>query len=121
VVSESPTQVVYQDQQPVLVLRAAELRALSGPDAGAVCSLELHRVGVGTATDNQLVLSDPLVSRHHLELQVQDRGYLVRDLGSTNGTFYRGARIQEAVLGVGAEVRLGSTVLRVEKAPSARS
>ena len=111
---ENPTQVVYQKRRPVLVLRSANLRVIAGPDRGASCPMTLERVGVGTAEDNALVLTDPQVSRHHLELRVQDRGYLVCDLQSTNGTFYRGGRIGEAELGCGAELRLGSTVLRVE-------
>jgi len=67
------------------------------------------------AADNELVLTDPHISRHHLEFQIQDAGYLVRDLGSTNGTYFRGARIHEALVGPGAELRLGSTVLRLER------
>jgi transcriptional regulator with GAF, ATPase, and Fis domain len=111
---ESPTQVVYRKQGPVLVLRSAVLRAVSGPDQGTGCPMALQRVRAGTAPDNALVLTDPLVSRYHLEVRVQDRGYLVLDLGSTNGTYFRGARIREAELSVGSEVRLGSTVLRLE-------
>jgi DNA-binding NtrC family response regulator len=113
-VKENPTQVVYQKRRPVLVLRSANLRVIAGPDRGAGCPMTLERVRVGTAEDNALVLSDPQVSRYHLEFRVQDRGYLVCDLQSTNGTFYRGVRIREAELGFGAELRLGGTVLSVE-------
>jgi len=113
---ESPTQVVYNKQGPVLVLRSALLRVVSGPDAGASCPVGLQRVGVGAAQDNGLVLTDPQVSRHHLEIRVQDHGYQVVDLESTNGSFYRGARIHDAALGIGSEVRLGATVLRLERA-----
>ena len=82
-----------------IVLRAGTLTVAAGPDAGTRCSLKLRRTRVGSAEDNQLVLTDPLVSRHHLEFQVQDRGYLVRDLDSTNGTHFRGARLGEALGG----------------------
>jgi len=98
-----------------IVLRAGALTVAAGPDAGTRCSLKLRRTRVGSAEDNQLVLTDPLVSRHHLEFQIQDRGYLVRDLDSTNGTHFRGARLGEALVGPGAELRLGDTVLRVER------
>ena len=114
--SDSPTQVIYSDdKQPVLVLRSAVLRAVVGPDQGKSCALSQARARVGTARDNTLALSDPNVSRYHLEFQIQDRGYLVRDLQSTNGTFYRGARVGEVMVGLGAELRVGSTVLRVER------
>jgi len=115
---ESPTQIVYDGRaRPRLVLRAAVLRVTAGSDLGASCPMTLERVHVGTAGTNALVLTDPLVSRCHLELRVQDSSYLVLDLDSTNGTFFRGARIREAELGVGAEIRLGSTVLRIEPGP----
>ena len=113
---ESPTQVHYDNEgQAVLVLRAATLRVVSGPDDGACVALDLRRMRVGTAADNDLVLTDPSVSRHHLEFQVRDQGYQVRDLDSTNGSFFRGARISEAHLGAGAELRLGDSVLRIER------
>jgi DNA-binding NtrC family response regulator len=114
---DSPTEILYERQQPILVLRSAVLRVTVGADAGASCALSCSRVVVGSAEDNDLKLSDPKVSRHHLEFQVRDRGFLLRDLQSTNGTFYRGARVSEALVGQGAEVRLGSTVLRLERGP----
>ncbi|MCC6747209.1 MAG: sigma 54-interacting transcriptional regulator [Deltaproteobacteria bacterium] len=111
---ESPTRLIYTGQEPLLVLRAAVLHVVSGPDRGASCAVELERITVGTAKDNDLVLSDAGVSRRHLQLQVHDTGYLVRDLDSTNGTFHRGARVREVLLGLGAELRLADTVLRLE-------
>jgi DNA-binding NtrC family response regulator len=112
----NPTEVVYERDQPVLVLRSARISVVSGPDQGAACTITTSRIRIGTADDNGLTLSDPRVSRHHLELQVQDRGYLVTDLQSTNGTFYRGARIKEVLLELGAEIRVGSSVLRLDRA-----
>jgi transcriptional regulator with GAF, ATPase, and Fis domain len=112
---DQPTEISYEEERPVLVVRSAVVRVVAGPDADASCTLGRNRVGVGTAEDNELQLTDPKVSRHHLEFQVQDRGYLLRDLQSTNGTFYRGARVSEALVGQGAEVRLGDTVLRLER------
>ena len=112
---KSPTEIVYEEHHPVLVLRAVVVRVASGPDRGATCTLAINRVRVGTAGDNALRLTDPRVSRHHLEFQIHDRGYLVRDLQSTNGTFFRGARVGEVLVEQGAEVRLGNTVLRLER------
>jgi transcriptional regulator with GAF, ATPase, and Fis domain len=117
VVEISPTQVVYEKQQAKLVLRTALLRVTKGPDSGKSCSLERGRLMIGASQDSSLVLTDPLVSRHHLEIQIQDRGYLVVDQGSTNGTFFRGARIHEVEVGIGAEIHLGDTCLRLEQGP----
>jgi DNA-binding NtrC family response regulator len=99
-----------------LVRRTAILRVAAGPESGASALLDRPLV-VGSADSCGLVLSDPLVSRAHLEVAPHDLGYLVRDRDSLNGTFYRGAQIHEALLGVGAELRVGSTVLRIERGP----
>jgi DNA-binding NtrC family response regulator len=114
---EHPTAVLYDEQKPILVSRSTLVRVIAGPDAGRSQPLSHHPVRVGTAPDNELVLTDGHVSRRHLEFRVHDHGYLVRDMGSTNGVYFRNARIQEAVLGPASEVRLGSTVLRLEVGP----
>jgi transcriptional regulator with PAS, ATPase and Fis domain len=111
---EKPTHVVHSPDRSTLVLRSGILRVAAGANVGDCCTMALTRVRVGTAADNDLVLRDPEVSRHHLELRVADRGYRLVDLGSTNGTYFRGARIHEVEIGLSAEVRLGSTVLRLE-------
>jgi len=113
-VRDGPTQLQYVDNHPHLVVRSAKLRIVSGPEEGKSVPIELTRVSVGSASDNDLVLSDTMVSRRHLQIQVRESGYLLQDMGSTNGTFFRGARISEALVGHGAEFRLGKTVLRVE-------
>jgi DNA-binding NtrC family response regulator len=92
----------------------ALVRVVAGPDQGATCTMRM-RLRVGTAVDNNLVLTDPRVSRNHLEIESEESGYRVRDLGSTNGTYYRGAQVGEVLVEHGAEIRVGSTVLRVER------
>jgi len=97
------------------VVEGAVLRVVAGPDKGETCPLQTARVAVGTDQQCDLVLSDRSVSRRHVELQVQDAGYLVRDLESTNGTYFRSARIREALLRAGSELRLGAeTILRID-------
>jgi DNA-binding NtrC family response regulator len=111
---DSPTVVIYDKQRPLLLQRSARVSVVAGPDRGQGRPLEQRRARVGTGPECDLVLTDPHVSRCHVELRVQDSGYLVRDLGSTNGTFYRGARVQEAELGPGAAVKIGMPLLRLE-------
>jgi transcriptional regulator with GAF, ATPase, and Fis domain len=83
---------------------------------------------IGKAPDNDLVLSDDTVSRHHCELTRSADGILVRDLGSTNGTRVQGARVTEAVVAPGTVLKVGQVeiVLRpvgrsVEVLPSDRT
>jgi DNA-binding NtrC family response regulator len=96
------------------VRRTAVLRVVAGPEAGASATLD-RRATVGSSEENSLVLTDPQVSRNHLEVLAHDLGWLVRDRESRNGTFYRGAQIREVLLAVGAELRIGATVLRIER------
>lgn len=51
-------------------------------------------ITIGRATDNQVVLSDPLVSRHHARLEWADGAYHIVDLGSANGTQINGVEIE---------------------------
>lgn len=111
------TLVRCQGPQHGIVVSTAALVVEAGPDRGVRRQLQMQRTRVGSAATNDLVLSDPQVSRQHLELRVTDQGLLVRDLDSTNGTYYRGARITEALLVPGAELRLGETVIRLEAGP----
>lgn len=52
---------------------------------------------VGRAGDNTVVLESPEVSRHHLKLTKLPEGFLVEDLGSRNGTFCNGTRVQKQI------------------------
>ncbi len=52
---------------------------------------------VGRAVNSDVPIYDPTISRQHAQLSVQNGGVLVKDLGSSNGTFLNGSRITEAV------------------------
>jgi Protein of unknown function (DUF3662)/Inner membrane component of T3SS, cytoplasmic domain len=72
---------------------------------------------IGRAPDNEIVLTDSRISRHHGRLQAR-RGTLVyTDLGSTNGSRVNGIRADEIVLGLGDRLQLGDVVLVVEALP----
>lgn len=94
---------------------AIELRVLAGPDAGQELSLGLPSVRIGTASDNDLLLTDRAISRRHAEIRMTPDGLLLRDLGSTNGTFINDVRITEAYIPEHAECRLGYTRLLIRQ------
>jgi pSer/pThr/pTyr-binding forkhead associated (FHA) protein len=58
-----------------------------------------------------LLLDDPLVSGTHAQFVPRDDGWVLQDLGSTNGTLVDGRLIREVVLRPGAEISIGSTKL----------
>jgi len=109
-------------EQTALIARdekgARPLEVLLRPaGAGArppILRLRTGRCVVGTGDDCDLLLSDPTVSRAHAEFQLVPEGVAVTDLGSRNGTFYLGQRIQKAVLSPGATVELGNTRVAIE-------
>src|SRR4051794_23940189 len=72
------------------------------------------RFTVGRKPDASLCIPSPTVSRDHAELTVIDRGLLLRDLGSTNGTFINGVRIQQpCTVHHGDLLQFGQLVFRV--------
>jgi pSer/pThr/pTyr-binding forkhead associated (FHA) protein len=65
---------------------------------------------VGRALDNDIVVADASVSRHHASIECRDGGFVLRDLGSQNGTWLEGRRVIEASLGGGDTLRLGDAL-----------
>jgi transcriptional regulator with GAF, ATPase, and Fis domain len=78
-----------------------------------------ERLRIGKAVDNDLVLADDTVSRHHCELTRAADGVHVRDLGSTNGTKVQGARVTEAVVQPGVVLKVGE--IEIALRPAVRS
>ncbi|MGZ3454825.1 MAG: sigma 54-interacting transcriptional regulator [Polyangiales bacterium] len=75
-------------------------------------------VRVGKSKNNDLVLPDDTVPRHHLEIARTERGLEVRDLGSTNGVKIGGARVEKALVEPGAIVRAGEVELLIRVEPT---
>ncbi len=69
-------------------------------------------VQIGRMEGNEVILSDPLVSRHHAVIRWRSTGYELEDLGSINGTFVQGRRLTGPIpLTPGQIIRLGNTEL----------
>ncbi|MBI1949062.1 MAG: sigma 54-interacting transcriptional regulator [Deltaproteobacteria bacterium] len=68
-----------------------------------------RRVVLGNDEGAGLRVDDPTVSRNHASLTLENGEIHVVDLGSTNGTWYEGARITDALVPVGSTVQLGHT------------
>ena len=70
---------------------------------------------VGRAATSDVPIYDPTISRRHAELVLAPNGVRVRDLGSSNGTFLNGARIEEAVAVDGDVVTFGKVAFHVRE------
>ena len=93
--------------------------AVRTPD-GASHAIDVDPVTVGRDPGAQIVVDDPEVSAVHCELRAVDAGILVRDLGSTNGTFVGAFRVAEGVVTVATAVTVGRSTLLVEPSQSRR-
>jgi hypothetical protein len=85
-------------------------RAVGLPEAA---DLLRARLTIGRSSECQLVVTDDTVSRRHAELRAQDGRWLLRDLGSSNGTWVNGRRVIEAEVRPGDVVQLGAYELRL--------
>ncbi|TCO23410.1 FHA domain-containing protein [Kribbella steppae] len=95
-----------------LVTEAAPQPVLMSPDSHVVPVLDL--VLIGRASDCDLILEHPDISRHHAELlRIDGVSFELRDLDSTNGTFVNGVRVGSRLVGDGDEIRLGSFPLNL--------
>jgi pSer/pThr/pTyr-binding forkhead associated (FHA) protein len=78
-----------------------------GPDAGAKYVLEGEVTRVGRHPESDIFLDDITVSRRHAEFVRDGAGYMVRDVGSLNGTYVNRERIDDVALVSGDEVQVG--------------
>lgn len=69
---------------------------------------------IGSAPGCDIILQDPTVSRRHVELSLVREGVRVRDLESSNGTFYLGQRVSDMVLGIGSHLDCGNARFFIE-------
>ena len=100
-------------QQPV------RLRVQLGPTIGQVYTMVGNRLTLGRTQENDVVLDDPQVSRHHAQVTQQGDQIIVEDLGSTNGTLVNGRRITGPhVLQPTETIAVGASVFSIEGFPA---
>jgi DNA-binding NtrC family response regulator len=104
-----------------LLVRELILDAREGPDSGKTFGPFLPPLRIGSARGNDLVLSDPTVSRFHCSVEREASGVILTDAGSTNGTYLGTERIRSAFLREGALIRLGQTALLVRLSREAKA
>lgn len=92
------------------------LTVVSGPSKGLAYTLEKPRVVLGRV-EADFALNDPEVSRWHCSLEVKDTIIRLKDLDSTNGTFFEDERVRAAELRDGAEFRIGNSLIRLSVEP----
>jgi two-component system, NtrC family, response regulator HydG len=81
---------------------------------GAELAIGVDPLIIGRDDGADIKLADPEVSSMHCELSARSEGILVRDLGSTNGTFAGGIRIREAIVSSPVVLQIGGSTVRLE-------
>jgi len=107
--SDAEVVLTRADQATVDALRpgTALLVVLRGPNTGARFLLDDDEVSSGRHPDSDIFLDDVTVSRKHATFSRGAEGFVVRDVGSLNGTYVNRNRIDQAVLVTGDEVQIG--------------
>ncbi len=98
-----------------------EITVLSGVSAGDIFKFDLQAgdaLRIGRADSNDIVLSDPRVSRAHAEISSREDGLYIRDLGSSSGTVHMGFKVLEDAkdarkLRSGDEFKIGDKLFRI--------
>jgi len=106
-----------QSRPTIVSYGKTRVTVIDGPDRGRTCETAGRPIRIGTASDNDLVLSDPTVSRRHCALVPTADGFRVSDEGSTNGVLVGRVRLFEAALVGASDLRIGETTVSVVPLP----
>jgi len=91
----------------------ARLDVISGPAlARSSYAIGTGGLTLGRSETRDVVITDAASSRHHCSVFLQDGRFVLRDMGSANGTYLNGNRVREGDLGDGDRVRIGNTEFR---------
>lgn len=75
---------------------------------------------IGRSSDNHLVLPGTHVSRNHVTIERTQKGFVITDLGSKNGTFLNNKAVKSSILTIGDKLKIGENFLFVDHADSNR-
>ena len=124
VVDHEPSGVLSPDEHAAVAAlppTSALLLMQRGPSAGARFLLDADRTSAGRSPDADIFLDDVTVSRKHAEFVRDGDGFVVRDVGSLNGTYVNRTRIDRAVLRPNDEVQIGKFRMTFHPSPARRA
>lgn len=96
---------------PLPTTRRYSLAVIMGANAGQIYTVTKPRTVLGRGVESDVQLHDSEVSRRHAMLEIRGDDGVVVDLGSTNGTYVDGVRVQRATIVSNQEFSLGTTTL----------
>ena len=113
---ERSTQVQEQLNAISSLMHSRNARArvlVFSPSGSAEYTMTTPQLAIGLAEDNDIVIADPTVSRHHAQLYYDGMGFGIRDLHSTNGVVMNGMKIDDLKLRNGDSLMLGRTTIKI--------
>jgi len=105
--SDGTLVITDSDNQQCLRVRKTKLLVISGPLQGREFFVNRDVFTIGSGAHNDLKIDDSTVSKCHCEIIVDESGYQIKDLRSTNGTQVQGVRVESAHLAPGSEIKIG--------------
>ncbi len=109
--------MITPDKGPSLRrIRKLRVVIVDGPESkehGRVHSFAQDEVRIGSSPEADVPLADNSVSREHVSIRLSPGGFVLTDLGSTNGTFLSSLRIHECVFSSETLISIGKSVLRL--------
>src|ERR1700678_497333 len=97
-----------------------KLMVIAGPNRGASYSVENGETSIGRQSGNSVVLQSGRVSKRHCVLVASNGELVVRDQGSSNGTFVNGVLTKEKPIKSGDRISVGEFVFEVVESRSAQ-
>jgi len=95
---------------------ARALIVLEGSLAGTSVTLGAAPITIGRSADCTVVIDDDYASNHHARISPHETGWIIEDLGSTNGTYVQRTRVTGAMtVPLGTPIRIGKTVMELRK------
>ena len=110
---ESPSAHPEPVERTVFVPQHPALEIVEGPSAGTTVRMSLQTAcSLGRAPNNDILLDDQAISGQHCRIRPTGEGFVLHDLGSTNGTFVNGNRVTRHPLRPGDQIRVGASLIR---------
>lgn len=114
---DGPTKVESEDQiraslDGAVQTSGPKLLIIGGNNRGREYPIGTQDVTIGRGVDNGVILADIAVSRKHTIICLEGNQYVMRDLGSGNGSLLNGRRVESHVLRDGDQLELGNTLMR---------
>jgi diguanylate cyclase (GGDEF)-like protein len=104
--------VEIEGAKPARPMGSACVVVIYGPDLGKRLPLGTAPFEIGRSAKNDLPIDQESVSRHHARITFDGKGYCLKDLQSTNGTFINDEAVVEGRLADGDQVRIGRSILK---------